>query len=143
MPHPHPRWYDKYSRETPVAWLTFAITQHAVAQRLAAKDACAIIREEQQQELFKFKDVSHDDDALIDGGGTDNSSLDSDASITEHLNSAAARVFQTPKLRPKQEAAIIQILIEPESEGRIFVADRTGGGKSLTLFTTAITVARI
>ena len=39
-------------RETPVAWLTFVITQHAVAQRVPAEDARAIIWEEQQRELY-------------------------------------------------------------------------------------------
>ncbi len=76
------------------------ITQHAVAQRVAAKDARAIIQEEQQRELFRFEDVSHNINALIGGGGTNDSSIDSDVPIMEHLNSAAARVFQMPKLAP-------------------------------------------
>ena len=141
MPPPHPRWYNKYSRDTSVAWLTFVITQHAVSQKLAADEARAIIRAEQQRELFLFEDVESGSGVKDSANVSDDSSVDSDASLTVHLNRAASCVFQTPKLRPKQEEAITKILIDPDSKGRVFVGDRTGGGKSLTLFTTAITVA--
>ena len=73
----------------------------------------------------------------------DDDSVATDASLAAHLDSGSSRVFRTPSLRPNQRRAITSLLTDPVTEGKLLAVERTGGGKSLTLMMSAITVAGI
>ena len=73
----------------------------------------------------------------------DDDSVATDASLSARLDSGSSRVFRTPSLRPNQRRAITSLLTDPVTEGKLLVVERTGGGKSLTLMMSAITVAGI
>ena len=67
-------------------------------------------------------------------------SVASDAGYADHIASVVRSVFDIPSLRPKQHKAVDTILFHAESEGKLLVADRTGGRKSLVLQLTAVAV---
>mmetsp|Transcript_10799 Transcript_10799/g.18927 ORF Transcript_10799/g.18927 Transcript_10799/m.18927 type:complete len:133 (-) Transcript_10799:780-1178(-) len=62
---------------------------------------------------------------------SDDESVDSNASFSKHLDSGSKRLFGTEQLRPNQHAAVERIVIDPSSGGKLLLAERTGGGKSL------------
>ena len=75
--------------------------------------------------------------------GSDEESNASDVSLSDHLRSAASRVFRTPSLWPNQLAAIKRLLVDPRTDGKVLLVERTGGGKSLVMLVSAITVGGI
>ena len=90
----------------------------------------AIEQAEQQREVLEFEtvDLADDDDSV-----SSSETVATDASCSDHLNSGAARVFGTKRLRPKQDQAIKKICFDSECEGKMIVVDRTGGGKASSL----------
>jgi superfamily II DNA helicase RecQ len=74
---------------------------------------------------------------------SDNVSVGLDKSFLKHLNSGASRVFCTVSLCPKQQEAACRIVCDKSSKGRLLVVDRTGGGGTLILHMTAISVGGI
>ena len=144
MPHhtAHPLWYRIQSTTTSVATLTATAIQYArdftaaaIAQR--AKDA-----EEEQSTPLRFEDVV-DEQRRPNEAVPDDMSVDSDASFSEHLASGASRVFSTPSLRTEQPLAVKRIILDKTSDGKLMLCIRTGGGKSLTMYLTAISVGGI
>jgi len=86
---------------------------------------------------------------LVDGDDndaddlSDGNSVASDASFSSHPNSGARRLFRTPSLCPKQKQAVRRIVLDPTSDGKLLVVERTGGEKSLMLYMTAVSVGGI
>ena len=139
---PHPPWYRIYPFHTSIPFLTAITLRFAYGLRIAASEARAIEAQNDAQELLRFEEV------VADRGGDDDSMADddsvaTDASLAAHLDSGSSRVFRTPSLRPNQRRAITSLLTDPVTEGKLLVVERTGGGKSLTLMMSAITVAGI
>src|SRR5210317_560660 len=73
----------------------------------------------------------------------DEESVASDAPFADHLASCASRVFRMPSLRKEQPEAVERIIFDPECGGKLMLTIRTGGGKSLTLYLTAVSVGGI
>jgi superfamily II DNA helicase RecQ len=142
---PHPLWYRLYTRTTDVVWLHGIIVDHAAAVTHAAVQFRALDEEERQRDVLEFELIGDDDDDddPYDDGVVRDDSVPIDAPLSLHLDSGAKGVFKTNKLRPKQQSACETILCNPKSGGRLLVVDRTGGGKSLILCMTAITIAGI
>jgi hypothetical protein len=123
-----PLWTRIASAASEVAALTAASIDFA---KLAAHAAVSQRRREkdQQPEVLQFEEVAaahSESDHDID-----DASVASDASFGDHLDSGARRIFRTPSLRPNQRAAVKRIVLDPESEGKLLLCERTGAGKSL------------
>ena len=52
-------------------------------------------------------------------------------------------MFRTPSLREGQPEAVSRIIHDSSSDGKLMLCVRTGGGKSLTLYLTAVSVGGI
>jgi len=74
---------------------------------------------------------------------SDRDSVAFDTSFSEHITSGAHRLFRIPSLRPKQKMVGNKIIFDPTCGGRLIVVERTGGGKSLMLYMTAVSVAGV
>jgi superfamily II DNA helicase RecQ len=81
-------------------------------------------------------DDDHDDDVVTVG------SVSSRASIDVVLTNLSARMWDTPSLRPTQEAAIAEIM-HGRCGGKLLLVHRTGGGKSHILRMTGSIVAGV
>ena len=137
-----PLWSRIYSAANSVAAMTAATIDHALKQREVVRSMRSIEEKEQQREVFRFEDVIDDAPLSLDDG-SDDDSVDSSASISDHLHRGARRVFRAKSLRPKQLVAIKRIITDQQTDGKLLVVDRTGGGKSLILYMTAISVGGI
>mmetsp|Transcript_43134 Transcript_43134/g.73562 ORF Transcript_43134/g.73562 Transcript_43134/m.73562 type:complete len:228 (+) Transcript_43134:235-918(+) len=60
---------------------------------------------------------------------SDDESVDSAASFSKHLDSGSRQLFNTPKLRPNQQATVKQIVLDQLSDGKLLVVKRAGGKK--------------
>ena len=139
----HPAWYKRYPFGFSVIHLTAIILQHAEDITVAAQQVCDMEEAERQREVLRFEETLGSNDYADDSMVQDDDSVASDASFSYKLNSGAARVFRTPCLRPKQQITIQQLIMDPESAGKLIVVDCTGGGKSLITFISAVDVAGI
>ena len=136
-------WYAIYTAAVGAAWLSSIVLRHAELVAVAARASREKEASEKRRELQRFVAVDltgHGDD---EGDADDDISVASDAAVDEHLDSGARRVFGVASLRPKQRDAINSILFDSESDGKLIVVDRTGGGKSLILQMTAICVGGV
>ena len=136
-------WYSLYGAVVSAAWLAAIIRRHAEAVNASARASAALREAERGREALRFVTVDSTDDSNDDGCSDDDDSVGSDADYADHLVSAARAVFGIPSLRPKQREAVDTILFNEESEGKLLVVDRTGGGKSLILQLTAVAVAGV
>ena len=93
--------------------------------------------EVEEQEVLQLEEVLPGHDGH---DKSDDNSISSDTSFNARLDSTALRLFRTPLLRPNQRAAVRRILLDPSSDCKLLLCERTGGGKSLTLYMTAVCV---
>ena len=138
----HPLWYRIHSTAASVATLTATAIQYARDFTAAAAAQRAKHAEKEQERPLRFEDVVVEDGQRKEAV-PDDMSIDSDASFSEHLARGAARVFSTPSLRKEQPAAVKRIVLDKTSVGKLMLCIRTGGGKSLTMYLTAISFGRI
>ena len=140
---PHPAWYKRYPFGFSVICLTAIILQHAEDITLAAQQVRDMEEAEKQREVLKFEETLGSNDSADNSMVQNDNSITSDALFSDKLNSGVARVFRTPYLWPKQQIAIQQLIMYPESAGKLIVVDCTGGGKSLITFMSAVIVTGI
>ena len=138
---PHPPWYKIYSSLTDVGWLTNVILGQAANFSAAARRDRQLKEADRQVDLLRFKTVDNNDDD--DDSVMSCDSVELDAAFSNHLNNATRRLCRTAQLRPKQILAVQKILLDPQTNGKLIVVDRTGGGKSMILFLTAVMIAGI
>ena len=138
-------WYSIYGAAVSAAWLAAIVRRHAqlVAASARAADLLRDAERRRNAQRFVTIDLTGDDDHGDDGGFEDEDSVSSDAEYVDQLENAARRVFGLQSLRPKQREAVEAILCGDDSDGKLLVVDRTGGGKSLILQLTAVAVARV
>ena len=115
---------------------------NAVKHAEVVRAARQIEQSERQREILRFEEMGGPSDAAA-ALSDDDDSVGSAESFDAHLDSVARRVFRTPCLRPKQRTAIKRIIADGSTDGKLLVVDRTGGGKSLILYMTAIAVGGI
>ena len=136
-------WYSLYGAAVNAAWLAAIIRRHAEAVTASARASAVAREEEQRREAQRFVTVDLTAESEPDDCSDDDDSVATDADYADHLASAARRVFGIPSLRPKQRDAVDAILFGDDSDGKLLVVDRTGGGKSLILQLTAVAVAGV
>lgn len=143
-PTAHPLWSKIRSVTTNVKELTASTIRYAVEYGEVALAHRAAIQQQQQREVFRFEEVGNDAAAPhAHDYLSDDSSVDSADSFTKHLGRGAGHVFNTRSIHPKQGEAVNRIVLDPTSGGKLIVIERTGGGKSLMLYLTAICVGGI
>ena len=94
-------WYLLYTLAVDAAWLTAVILRHAAA----FANVAAVLRAKEQRKLLRFEALvinDDDDDDSVSSDGT----VESSASIADHLNNGARRVFRVPRLCLIQEEVI-------------------------------------
>ena len=94
-----------YTSAVDAAWLTAVILRHAAAFAAAFADVAAVLRAKEQRKLLRFEALvinDDDDDDSVSSDGT----VESSASIADHLNNGARRVFRVPRLCLIQEEVI-------------------------------------
>ena len=96
------------------------------------------LMEEERHEVHRFLDDFTDGDGDCSSVDDDDffdceSSIESNASVVDHLNDAANRVWKVPSLRKEQSACLERILFHDSSRGKVLNIAPTGSGKSLTL----------
>ena len=138
-------WYSIYGAAVSASWLAAIVRRHAEAVAASARASDSLRAAERRREAQRFVtiDLTTEEDNSNSGDDDDEESVSSDAAFGDHLASAARRVFRIPSLRPKQLEAVQDILYKEETDGKLLVVDRTGGGKSLILQLTAVAVAGV
>ena len=143
MPAPtaRPLWSRIHSATTNVVDLTATTIAYAKAYAAAVVEQRVKERDASQSRPRRFKEVDDDNGQFADG--PDDYTIASDAPFTDHLASCAARVFKMPSLRKEQPEAVERIIFDPSCGGKLLLCIRTGGGKSLTLYLTAVSIGGI
>eukprot|EP00581_Thalassiosira_minuscula_P014810 CAMPEP_0183722188 /NCGR_PEP_ID=MMETSP0737-20130205/14224_1 /TAXON_ID=385413 /ORGANISM="Thalassiosira miniscula, Strain CCMP1093" /LENGTH=298 /DNA_ID=CAMNT_0025952309 /DNA_START=62 /DNA_END=955 /DNA_ORIENTATION=+ len=138
----HPLWSRIRSATRNVAELTTATIEYANGIRDAVRAQRETDSVQAPTATLRFQHGSTFASAS-QAAMPDDDSVDSGASFTEHLNSGSKRLFRTPTLRPKQHAAVKRIVLDPSFGGKLLVVERTGDGKSLMFYMTAVSVGGI
>ena len=136
-------WFEIYSSAVSAVWLSAIVRRHASLVAAAARSAREARDAERRHELMRFEaiDLAKEDDSNDDG--MDDDSVSSRDSSSALRNQGADRVFRVKSLRPKQHEAVEALAFGDDSNGKLIVVDRTGGGKSLILQMTGISVAGV
>ena len=140
----HPLWTRIYAASSTVAETTANVIAYARQYAVAAVAQRSKEREASYRSVFRFEEVEEiAAPAGIDIVSVADADVPPDASFADHLTRCAKKVFRTPSLRRDQPSAVERIIFDEHTDGKLMLCVRTGGGKTLTMYLTAVSVGGI
>ena len=142
----HPLWTQMYAASSTVTVNTANAIAYACQYAAVAVAQRAKKREESQHTVLRFKEVALQNTAAPAANAfaaVNDVVVPLDTSFADHLTGCAKRVFCTPSLRRDQPTAVERIIFNDDTDGKLMLCVRTGGGKSLTMYLTAVSVGGI
>ena len=136
---PLPPWHPGPLAYIDNAFRALIKTKHAIRVYRFMQAEKRRLLEVESVVVHRFLDDYHEGDGDNDAAADEDeyfdceSSLDSNASLIDHLNDAAQRVWDVPSLRKEQSSCLERILFEDSCGGKVLNIAPTGSGKSLTL----------